>query len=277
MPTKRSSSKKKKKTTPKSQPIGKEKMKELFDRIDIDGNKEIDCHELLQATFLLRLDHLDVVDIAKMIQEADLDGNGTIDFYEFATVMEHCTKKNSDWEKAGRAARLFKGLDQSLANVHKHVHQSSSKTEDGETIPIVHRWLGDIIGFMLFFPMFLSFLIVKNGTDGLKIWAQNVGHLGFLFIPFNLIFCGGESLHFGHYIFGIKLVAADTGKPVEYNFVMAIFRSILCLFPPMFVLNILIQLSGSTGNMLDMILTWCSSGTSSEQKIKRNILIWQTE
>ena len=125
-------------------------MKELFDRIDINGNKEIDCHELLQATFILRLDNLDVVDIAQMIQEADLDGNGTLDFYEFATVMEHCTKKNSDWQRAGRAARLFKGIDQGLVHVHELVNQSSVKNEDGDTFQ-------RIIAFLV---MFLDMLVL---------------------------------------------------------------------------------------------------------------------
>ena len=59
-------------------------------------------------------------------------------------------------------------------------------------------------------------------------------------------------------IFGIKLVAADTGKLVECPIggkTLAVFRTVLCFFPPMFFLNILIQLSGSTGNMLDMIFS----------------------
>ena len=40
-------------------------LKQLFDRIDVSGDQEIDAHELLSAASILGLDHIEAVDIAR--------------------------------------------------------------------------------------------------------------------------------------------------------------------------------------------------------------------
>jgi len=259
MPTKRSSSKKKRKTTPKSQPIGKEKMKELFDRIDIDGNNEIDCHELLQATFILRLDNLDVVDIAQMIQEADLDGNGTLDFYEFATVMEHCTKKNSDWQRAGRAARLFKGMDQGLVHVHELVNQSSVKNEDGEYIPTYYRVLGDVLGDVgsLFFNFGICFCL--NVVVGARDYNRPTP-LAYLFVLLMsniwLIWMlkSRSQRHFGHVILNLRVKDAKS-------------KTLVTSFWPLFTYSMFWQTILMVPLALDGQRDYYESQTLSEQAV----------
>ena len=122
-------------------------LKQLFDRIDVNNDKELDAHELLTAASILGLDHLEAVDIARMMQEADLDGDGSLDYYEFSSIMTSAQEENTAWGKAGRSARLLKGIDDGLLHVHDLVHKSGSKNEDGENVPSwFHRLVSSLVG-----------------------------------------------------------------------------------------------------------------------------------
>ena len=63
------------------------------------------------------------------MQEADLDGDGTLDYAEFSTIINQAHDANSVWAKAGRGARLLKGIDEGLVNIHGLVQKSWSTNE----------------------------------------------------------------------------------------------------------------------------------------------------
>ena len=58
-------------------------------------------------------------------------------------------KHTMPWAKAGRGARLLKGIDEGLVNIHGLVQKSWSTNEEGENIPyFFHRFslLSDVVG-----------------------------------------------------------------------------------------------------------------------------------
>merc|ERR1719245_2169260 len=65
------------------------RVREHFDRLDIDGDKQLDLEELTRLIKDLGFHDLESEqEAARMLQEADVDQNGQISFEEFATVWQ---------------------------------------------------------------------------------------------------------------------------------------------------------------------------------------------
>merc|ERR1711990_1033640 len=85
----------------------KAEVKEAFDLFDTDGSGAIDAKELKVAMQALGFEPT-AAEVAKMVQDIDVDGNATIEFEEFVEMMEG---KMSDKDQAEEMRKAFKLYD----------------------------------------------------------------------------------------------------------------------------------------------------------------------
>ena len=76
-------------TTPASRDADEFELREAFKCIDLDGNGYISREELKDAVkkIMSTDSKISVQDVEEMMTEADIDGNGLIDFDEFVRVL----------------------------------------------------------------------------------------------------------------------------------------------------------------------------------------------
>ena len=74
-----------------------EEFREAFDAFDKDGGGSIDKEELMDLFRSLGQEPTQE-ELDNMVAAADTDGNGTIDFFEFATLMAHMMAKEDSYE-----------------------------------------------------------------------------------------------------------------------------------------------------------------------------------
>jgi len=84
-----------------------EECREAFDMFDIDNSGAIDVRELKAAIKALGMD-VGVEELTKMVSDVDKDGNGTIEFPEFLSMM---TAKMSNTATDEEIAKCFKLFD----------------------------------------------------------------------------------------------------------------------------------------------------------------------
>ena len=82
--------------------------KESFNRFDKDGNGFINTHELASILRSLGQKHTEA-ELQEIISEVDIDGNGSIDFPEFLTIMARKMKENNN--KDEEIHEIFKVFD----------------------------------------------------------------------------------------------------------------------------------------------------------------------
>ncbi|KAI8072601.1 calmodulin [Gongronella butleri] len=82
-------------------------LREAFDLFDRDHNGYIDTKELGAVMKSLQMNPSEA-ELQDMINEADADGNGTMDFNEFLTLM---AKKQRDTDAAQELLQAFKVFD----------------------------------------------------------------------------------------------------------------------------------------------------------------------
>merc|ERR1712010_400723 len=84
-----------------------EECREAFEMFDIDGSGAIDVRELKAAIKALGMD-VSAEELKKMVADVDKDGNGTIEFAEFLSMM---TAKMGDTATDEEIAKCFKLFD----------------------------------------------------------------------------------------------------------------------------------------------------------------------
>merc|ERR1712072_193983 len=84
-----------------------EECREAFEMFDIDGSGAIDVRELKAAIKALGMD-VSAEELKKMVSDVDKDGNGTIEFPEFLSMM---TAKMSNTATDEEIAKCFKLFD----------------------------------------------------------------------------------------------------------------------------------------------------------------------
>ncbi|KAM6951693.1 calcium-binding protein 5a [Aplochiton taeniatus] len=67
--------------------IGLKELKDAFKEFDTDGDGEITTEELRSAMCKLMGEHMNRREIDAIVQEADNNGDGTVDFEEFVRMM----------------------------------------------------------------------------------------------------------------------------------------------------------------------------------------------
>ena len=226
------------------------KIHATFDYIDVDGNGEIDISELMSAGHLLGLQHLDAQDFADMMEEADVDDNGTLDFEEFFDVMDKAHEENSAWSEMGAAARLVKFSDAALSDFHELTNESSDVNMKGELVPDFGRVLADIVNGVLNFAV-VVFLLESNLVPVFLL----IVYLLFLVLPCFLLSSRAQN-HLGYALFGFKLVDSTTSENVSTA--SLIFRAVifdnLLVTALLFVPNTLIVLCRQDSrNIVDLL------------------------
>jgi len=91
--------------------LSKEEMnefREIFNLVDADGSGEISREELgdLIATLGLKASQ---EELDRMIDEIDVDGDGTINFEEFCSVMSHRVSQTYTPDQVKNAFKVFQG------------------------------------------------------------------------------------------------------------------------------------------------------------------------
>ena len=81
-------------------------MKGVFNMFDVDGSGEIDVSELKQVMQNLGMNPTDA-EVQMMMQEADEDQSGEIDFVEFAHLMGKKLAENEQDEELVEVFKLF--------------------------------------------------------------------------------------------------------------------------------------------------------------------------
>jgi|TARA_B100000795_G_scaffold252878_1_gene222734 hypothetical protein len=109
---KRSSSKPRKKKTPKQI---RAELRLIFDEIDDDESGGIDVEELEDHAGLLGFGNLTAFEISDLFNEADTNGDGTMDFEEFCAIVENCRDTSSMWKNAGALEQATKRYNNVLA------------------------------------------------------------------------------------------------------------------------------------------------------------------
>merc|ERR1739848_701824 len=77
----------------------------MFTRYDVDENGTLSATEISQMLTELKI-HVSKADVTRMVEEADSDGDGQVDFKEFCTVIDLASDE-SDWGKVGRNGQLI--------------------------------------------------------------------------------------------------------------------------------------------------------------------------
>merc|ERR1711939_671759 len=84
----------------------KAEIKEAFDLFDTDGSGAIDAKELKVAMQALGFEPT-AAEVAKMVQDIDVDGNATIEFEEFVEMMEGKMSDKDQVEEMRKAFKLY--------------------------------------------------------------------------------------------------------------------------------------------------------------------------
>merc|ERR1712232_1082514 len=84
----------------------KAEVKEAFDLFDTDGSGAIDATELKVAMQALGFEPT-AAEVAKMVQDIDVDGNATIEFEEFVEMMEGKMSDKDQLEEMRKAFKLY--------------------------------------------------------------------------------------------------------------------------------------------------------------------------
>merc|ERR1711924_354586 len=84
----------------------KAEVKEAFDLFDTDGSGAIDAKELKVAMQALGFEPT-AAEVAKMVQDIDVDGNATIEFEEFVEMMEGKMSDKDQIEEMRKAFKLY--------------------------------------------------------------------------------------------------------------------------------------------------------------------------
>merc|ERR1711988_931919 len=97
--------------------------REIFNLVDSDGSGEISREELGELISTLGL-KASQEELDRMIDEIDKDGDGTIDFNEFCSVMSHRVSQTYTPEEVKHAFKVFQGeAPPGYVNV-KHLEQA---------------------------------------------------------------------------------------------------------------------------------------------------------
>merc|ERR1712166_1368046 len=82
--------------------------REIFNLVDADGSSEISREELGELISTLGL-KASQEELDRMIDEIDMDGDGTIDFDEFCSVMSHRVSQTYTPDEVKHAFKVFQG------------------------------------------------------------------------------------------------------------------------------------------------------------------------
>jgi len=97
--------------------------REIFNLVDTDGGGDISREELGELISTLGL-KASQEELDRMIDEIDKDGDGTIDFDEFCSVMSHRVSQTYTPEEVKHAFKVFQGeAPPGYVNV-KHLEQA---------------------------------------------------------------------------------------------------------------------------------------------------------
>jgi len=91
----------------------KEKLKKIFDEIDTDGSGELDVSELRAALEKCKPgEKITDTQVAKRINKYDADGNGTLSFPEYETMLKNWETDDADFEKEiDKLTSVFESID----------------------------------------------------------------------------------------------------------------------------------------------------------------------
>ena len=217
----------------------KSALRSFFDSIDVDGSGYIDANELKRASAQLGFGNLTDHEIAALLAEADTDNDGEIDFDEFQSIVLSAKGTSSKWANASAGALVWKRYnsmldagEELLAPLHKAATNTCEKNEEGVYIPGGSRICalpsGSIVGSLIMVPIGAaigavvgaSYIpLIENTVWGREeLQAEMVAAIGLastvvglLFMVLSLGFFFGRSQgHFGHYLWGFKVVDAET-------------------------------------------------------------------
>ena len=252
----------------------KSALRSFFDSIDVDGSGYIDANELKRASAQLGFGNLTDHEIAALLAEADTDNDGEIDFDEFQSIVLSAKGTSSKWANASAGALVWKRYnsmldagEELLAPLHKAATNTCEKNEEGLYIPggsrICASMSGDIIIMLVLTPILM--VVGATVSSSYQPLIQNAGShfeqvallndmmakvgitstlLTALFNALSLgFFFGRSQQHFGHYLWGFKVVDAKTHENASSRslWVRAFLRQ------PLAFTSVLNALAGNVG------------------------------
>ena len=215
---------------------------EVFNAIDKNKDGKIDLLEL--NNYLGDGYTFTPYRIQLLMNEADLDRDGTIDFVEFCRVMESHKNLHDHWGDASRSiwktfqsrTNQFHEITESLCKPFReliNLHSARRKEVDGHKIPnpilrIIALFVEPlVIGCFLYLFFFASRLMGDHAPrlngDTFFVHTYNICRIlifvsifGCLLLPLQ---CGQT---YSQYVFGLRYCVMN-GKKVEYRGVYTIF------------------------------------------------------
>eukprot|EP00942_MAST-04A_sp_MAST-4A-sp1_P006530 g6530.t1 len=245
--TKRSKSKKATKRSSKTDHVAE--LRKIFDMIDTDGSGSVDQAELEENAHLLGFNKLTKYEIVELLAEADLDGDGEMDFDEFTKAVAVARESGSKWRNASvlavatkRYNNVLKASDQLFSPLQSMVSASCEMDESGRRVAGCSRIGATLVTGVLVMIVtiicgvllgmdkinILTQLLVEINSCILdscreRVQAQIFGvietvRLSLTLYFFALNFVGSLGLtrsqaHLGHILFGFQVIDEKTGKP----------------------------------------------------------------
>lgn len=238
------------------------KYKEIFNSIDTNGDGMIDLIELAHA---VRGEiHFTPYRVQQLLEEADLDGNGKIDFNEFARVMEVHKNAVDSWGMASksiwsnfwsRAKETHEIIESVCAPARKLSREHSTTIlvekkefkEPSAALRVVAHVLGPFLLFwpcvFCFIPMIISpFLIIHCSIAAFLLCG---------FIALSALSRGQTP---GHYVFGLQMVDSEGNQ--------AGFGTLLLKFILFLILN---AVTVGCWEIIDGLWLMCNGHTLSDR------------
>ena len=257
--TKRSKSKKATKRSSKTNNVAE--LRKIFDMIDTDGSGSVDQAELEENAHLLGFNKLTKYEIAELLAEADLDGDGEMDFDEFTKAVAVARESGSKWRNASvlaiatkRYNNVLKASDQLFSPLQRMVSASCEMDESGRRVAGCGR-----VGAMLVTGVLVMIVTIIFGlllgmdkisiltnlaveldsciltscrervqTQIFSVIATAMVPLALYFLALGLVGLVGmtrSQAHLGHVLFGFQVIDEKTGKPA--SFFMTYLRTML--------------------------------------------------
>jgi len=275
--------KKRSKTPSKKKKTAKQIRAELrliFDEIDEDASGGIDVQELEDHASLLGFGNLTAFEISELLEEADANDDGIMDFEEFIAVVESCRGTSSAWANVGaleiavkRYNNVLAASDSLFSAVQELTAASCETDEQGRKVAGCSRVFAVTVASSV--TAIISFCliavagwgnvtklqgIIENidaGTTSVQdaqaavasiVMASVVPFSIFFFMLFVTSVVGftRSQAHLGHVIFGFHVVDMESGEPVGVGRLLlrlwlpTILQSIVIFLKPNLTMEVLI-------------------------------------